>query len=353
MHLYTNPAQGYLSDAVMSKAHGFFAQAEERVRDSPALLERVQVAKMPLTYAQMFPRNGYQIKEDRLTFQVDSPLTQAMAFASLMEKHGFTNIRESYDSGPGEILRIGALLAANPGVLTLANGRLSIDIVPLLAGRVLRITDKSSGECITAHNVTSALFFPFCGGMESRVGELFRWSGWIEPAKVVEHTPESITIALETADGFQLKRKVAMTSGEPILQVETILTNPGNESRWARLRNHLELDMGDLPSIRLRFENLAGDSIDQDMTGVLTELRDGQHFRAEDIPNGAWEFTGSKGLTLTQRFDANQLDHTWIYGYPEDLGELEVELWGKRVRLEPRESVSLIQEVEVRKADGL
>ena len=47
----------------------------------------------------------------------------------------------------------------------------------------------------------------------------------------------------------------------------------------------------------------------------------------------------------------------WMYGrlqvgqkfrYPEDLGELEVELWAKRAVLEPGQSITLNQEIEIR-----
>ena len=44
-----------------------FDQAEAAVQGDPVLLERVRVARMPLTYARVFPRGGYTIEDGELT----------------------------------------------------------------------------------------------------------------------------------------------------------------------------------------------------------------------------------------------------------------------------------------------
>jgi hypothetical protein len=49
MHLYTNPAQGYLPDGLIRTAGALFDQAEDAVMNDAELLERVRVARMPLT----------------------------------------------------------------------------------------------------------------------------------------------------------------------------------------------------------------------------------------------------------------------------------------------------------------
>lgn len=91
-----------------------------------------------------------------------------------------------------------------------------------------------------------------------------------------------------------------------------------------------------------------GERVDQDMPPVLEGLREGQHFRSQDAPRGVWGFSGSKGLALTQHFDEEQVEHVWLCGDPEDLGDLEVELWGHRRTLQPGASLTLSQEIEIR-----
>jgi len=66
MHLYTNPAQGYIDDEVMEQANKYFDEAETKVAEDPELLERVKVARMPLTYTRMFPYAGNDIEDGRI-----------------------------------------------------------------------------------------------------------------------------------------------------------------------------------------------------------------------------------------------------------------------------------------------
>ena len=54
---------------------------------------------------------------------------------------------------------------------------------------------------------------------------------------------------------------------------------------------------------------------------------------------------------MTQRFDNDQVEYTWLYAYPESLNELEVEIWAKRTELAPGESLLFRQEIEVRPAE--
>jgi len=349
MHLYTNPAQGYLTDDIIGQAMNLFNQAENAVKDNSELLERVRVARMPLTYARLFPRNGYKIENNKLLFQGElASLTEINEFVARMKQHDFKAIRESYGSDPEQLLMISSLLFSQPEVVTISNEHLSVDVVPVLAGRALRIIDNHSGHCATAYNVTRSLFFPFCGGLESRVGEQSRSYGWIETAKVVKQTPTSITVALQTASGFNLERALTLVPDKSILQVKSVLTNPSNEPKSVRLRSHLELDLGDLHSTRVSFTNLSGRNIDKDMTDIIAGLREGEYYRSQDTPRGSWIFTVSKGLQMIQRFDNEQIDYTWLYAYPEDLGEFEVELWARRAMLKPGQSVTLNQEIEIR-----
>jgi hypothetical protein len=264
-----------------------------------------------------------------------------------MKEHGFKNVREMFIFGPEELLMIHTILSSQPEVVSINNGHLAVDVVPLLAGRALRIVDLESGECATAYNVKSMLFFPFCGGLESRVGEQFRWYGWLEPAKVIERTDESVTIALQTMNGFNLQRKMTLMPDKPVLKVSTTLTNTDSKPKDARLRSHLELDLGDLKSTQVSFTSLDGQEIKKDMTDIIAGLREGEYYRSGNTPHSSWTFTGTRGLKLTQRFNNEQIDYVWLYAYPEDLNDLEVELWCKIEKLDPGQSVSMDYEIEV------
>ena len=303
---------------------------------------------MPLIYARFFPRNGYRIAdgslrfEDRLADKGDLP-----AFIGLMKQHGFTAIREFYGDNPKLLLQMDALLSTPLEVVTLRNERIAVDIVPALAGRVLRIVDVSSDQCLTAYNRPRSLYFPFCGGLESRVGEQFRQSGWMELAAVTERGQASVTMTLRTGDGFVLTRTVTLMPDAPVVEIRSVLTNPGTQARPARLRSHLELDMGTLRATRVGFTDRAGKRVEREAAAILAGLREGEAYRAQGAPKAAWTFVGDKGLRLTQRVREEQVDFTRLYAFPEDLGELEAEVWGKATVLEPGQSTALEEAIEI------
>ena len=107
MHLYTNPAQGYLTDDVMTAAEALFDEAEAAVKDDATLLERVRVARMPLVYAKSFPRNGYKIDDGKLVFQGPlATLDEVQEFVDRMKRHGFGTIRE-HGGDPAQLIAAG------------------------------------------------------------------------------------------------------------------------------------------------------------------------------------------------------------------------------------------------------
>ena len=348
MHLYTNPSMGYLTDPIVARAVALFDQAEKAVAGDAELLERVRVARMPLVYARLFPRNGYKIEDGKLKWQGEiAPFNEVNGFIDRMAAHGFKTLRE-VGGDTDTLMMMYLMFLSEPEVHTLQNAHLTVEVVPMLAGRALRITDRQSGKGITAYDVRKGMFFPFSGGLESRVGESFRFYGWVEPATVVSQSERSITIALDTFDGFKLERKMTLEPSSPVLHVETRVTNPFTSAKEVRLRSHLELNLGDLNTSRIKFTSLSGRQVDKDVSGIVTNLREGEHFYDQDAPNGAWTFSGSKGLKVTQRLDNSQVDFTWVYAYPDYLNDLEVEVWARQKVLAPGESVTLKQELEIR-----
>ncbi len=347
MHLYTNPAMGYLTDDVMARAEGCFDRAEGLAAGDPSLLERVRVCRMPLVYAKAFPRNGYRIEDGKLIW--NGPMASILdtaAFVGRMQKHGFRTIREK-GGDPKQLLMLQALFARSLNLQTIRNGHLSVDVSPELAGRALRIVDAKTAKCVTAYNVKRSLFFPFCGGLETRIGEVHWFHGWMEPQRVVEKTESDITTEGTTFDGWVLRRKLTLLEGRPVLHVETTITNSGTKPREARLRTHLELELGALKETHVMFTNLAGREVSMNMDAVIAGLREGRHFYGRNAPRGSWTIKGSKGLGLTQTVANDELDFTWLYAYPAGLGQLEVEIWTKRRMLGPGERFTYSEDISV------
>ncbi len=349
MHLYTNPAQGYLTDEVMTEANRLFDEAEAAVKDNDELLERVRIARMPLVYANAFARNGYTIEDGILRFKGPlASLTEVDEFVARIKRHQFGSIREH--GGAPEQMALTRLFHAPMPLVVLENKQLRVEVAPLLGGRALRIIDHKTGGCVTAYNSKADLFFPFCGGEESRVGEYFAIfaGGPMSQFITTAQSPSSVTLVGQTANGYTMLRTLTLAEDAPILNVKVEVTNPSSKPRSAQLHAHLALDLGKARSTRVSFTSRDGKKVDRDMTDVVNELREGRRFFQGDTPAEAWTFSGPKGLSLIQRFPRDQVESAWIYCYPEDNNELEVELLAPKVMLEPGKSVSLEHSLEVR-----
>ena len=348
MHLYTNPGQGYLTDDVMAQAVALFDQAEAAVSGDPELLERVRVARMPLIYARVFPRNGYTIENGALRFKGPfAPVAEVTDMSTRMRVHGFTALREMAWIEAGQLPMLAMIMSSPIPCPSIENEHLTVDVMPFLGGRALRITDRRSGECVTAHNTTRNIIFPFCGGEETRMGGTYSWAGSFEQYTVAEKTETAITL-VATVGGLSLKRTLTLAPDAPVLTIEAQLTNKGEKPTPANLRSHIELDLGDLKGSKVRFTDRTGQDIKRDMQPIIAGLRQGEHYLDQKAPKGSWTFTGTKGIEVTQTFDDAQLDFAWLYAYPDYLNELEAELWAKPVILAPGESTTFTVAVEVR-----
>jgi hypothetical protein len=249
----------------------------------------------------------------------------------------------------GDPMQLPALCAAFNAPMpapSISNEHLTVNAVPFLGGRALRIVHRASGECVTAFNTTRNLMFPFCGGEETRLGGVFDALGTFAQFLPVTKTDASITLAAE-AGGFKVQRTLTLVPGAPKLNIRVELTNTTDKPREAVIHSHMELDLGDVHETRVHFTNRAGQTVDKDMKPIVAGLREGEHYTDQNTPNGAWTFTGTKGLQVTQTFDPAATDFTWLYAYPDYLNELEVEIWARRANVPAKDTLAFSYDIEV------
>jgi len=351
LHLYSNPATGHLPEDIVLTGEALFDEAAQLVQGDEILEQRVAVERMQLAYARFFPRNGYRIEDGWLKWNPGMATFEDVTnFTQMMNDHGFTSYREAQGT-PDTMMMLYMMIGADAEVKTISNGALEVDVVPTLAGRALRITDVASGKTVTSWDQRRNLFFPFAGGYEERVGEGFDFMGWVEPGGASAVTSTGLKVTLNTMNGYKVVRSYQLDPVEPILRISTTLTNPGASTVNARLRPHMELNLGDLASTTVHFVARDGTVVDKDMEGVISGMRQGEHFYDQDAPAGAWIFSGTSGLDVTYRFVDDTVDFTWLYAYPERDGELEMEVFAKAVPLAPGESMTFDCEIEVRAAE--
>jgi hypothetical protein len=148
-------------------------------------------------------------------------------------------------------------------------------------------------------------------------------------------------------NGYELKRTLTLDAAEPVLHVQTVVTNTTGAPQRVRVRNHLELDLGEVPDTRVAFTSRGGQAVDQDLTQAIYGLREGQRFYDLDAPAGEWTFSGAKGLTLTQSFDDAVIESAWVYAFPVTLGQFDAEIWAAPRDLAPGEAVTLEHDIRV------
>lgn len=346
MHLYTNPATGYLTDEVMVRAASLFDQAEERAAQDEDLLERVRVARMPLTYANCFPRNGYRIENENLHFNPPiASMDEISAFVKRMENHGFSTIRERFGE-PDQMLMLGMVFNIPLEAPRISNEYLDVDIAPFLGGRVLRIIDRKSGECVTGYNLSRNLFFPFCGGEETRLGGQYDIEGMFYQFGLLERSANSMVLLAEAGE-WLIKRSISLDTDAPVIRFEVEVENLSSRERETILRSHTNYDLGSLASLRASFTNRKGERVERFSGPIIAGLREGEPYRDQNAPKGEWRLTGDKGFEIVQRFEDERLDYAWLYAYPDYLNDLESELWAKPMILKSGESTRFTYELEV------
>ena len=346
MHLYTNPAQGYLPDEIIDAGNRLFDEAESLAMSDDNLLEKIRVARMPLHYACFFPRNGYRIEEEQLIF--NEPLADfdtISSFVSRLEKHGFKTIRE-VQGDPQQLFLLGLAFSSPLHAPKISSKYLEADFAPFLGGRALRVTDKNTGLCVTGYNITRNLFFPFCGGEELRLGGEFDPAGMFYQFEIVSRKDNALTLQAE-ADGWLITREFTLHPDNPVLTIKATVKNLLASPREAMMRSHTNFHLGALQQFNVHFTDLENNPHTHQADEVIPGLREGIKFRKKEIPLNEWCLRGDIPLEVIQRFDSEQLDHAWLYAYPEYINDLECELWAKAVLLQPGESHSFTVDWEI------
>lgn len=346
MHLYTNPAQGYLTDKVVDQANALFDQAEEKVKEDETLLERVRVARMPLVYADCFPRNGYTIENENINFNPPlASLDTISDFIERGEKHGFTSIRER-QGDLRQLFMLGLVFSQPLEAPMISNGLLDVDMAPFLGGRILRIIDHNTGKSVTGYNITRNLFFPFCGGEETRVGGIYDLEGMFYQFGISERSANAVTMMVDTGSKL-ITRRVSLDKEAPVVRVQVEVENLSDKPQEVIIRSHTNFDLGSLTSVKVHFANRKGESIVREAKPIIAGLREGEHYRDKDAPQGEWRLSGDNGYEVIQRFSDDALDFAWVYAYPDYLNDLEAEIWRKPVTLQGKEKTRFDYEIEV------
>lgn len=351
VRIYTHPRQ-YVFPEVIQEATRLFDQAETAVANDPVLLHRVQVARLPIMYAQIVLSNSGQFAER------DGKLVQPSAtgisdlvdrFSKIAHEEGVTKVREG-----GADAELDAWLASVPrtdrelNIETLRNAKLQVQVLPQLGGRIFRMTYLPANREMMKVVGTPEALLPTEGGYEEYSEGTYRSPGWSESYTVTERTDHSLTLGAALRNGLYLTRTLALDPQQPLLKITSVLKNTSQQSVTASLRAHPEFAVTSTqkahvvvygPDGKIQTISLANPT---DPNAEVNQwLNDG------DMPNGKWVLVDEEAkLALVNEFAGAEVAQA-LLNRSGAQSRVNLELFGKETKLGPGQSVSLTQSYEI------
>ncbi|NLH98022.1 MAG: DUF4838 domain-containing protein [Chthonomonadales bacterium] len=342
--IYTHP-RDYITPEMIAQARAMFDRAEAAVHDDPVRLHRVQVARLPIIYAEItLARGGRWRETDGKLVQEGASDIGALAeqFERIARAEGVTMVREG-----GPDANLDAWLASVPrrakslDVLTIQGGGLQAQILPGLGGRIWRLLDPQGRDVVAVAGAPNG-WQPELHGYEEYSEAGYRSPGWQEPYAVKERSERHAVLEADLPNGLRLQRRIELHSSGPAVVITSMVSNPGASPRVACLRSHpgFAATLGQGTSVRIKRPDGSYRTIAiAEQAGAETDL----WLRAEELPAGEWsiEDPGS-GRRLTCTFERGEVAQCLLNWSRADR-RVNLELFTAERELKPGESMTLKQ----------
>ncbi len=351
MRIYSHP-QTYTSAEVMEQAAELFDRAEAAVADDEEVLHRVQVARLPVVYAQITLATSAQFREEngRLVQEGDLNIAEmADFFERVARKERITRVAEG-----GPTPSLDAWLESLPRepreleVRTLSNRVLQVDVLPDVGGRIWRMRTLPEGRDLLWLAGEEGAWQPRDSGYEEYSGSGYRSPGWNEAYEVIASGDLFIELAVKLSNGLRLQRRVELDPAEPIVRITSTLTNPAAPAKDACLRAHPQFVVHDTQRAEVRVRDGEGWN-----TIKLARPDDpGDEYniwmRGDERPDGEWSVIDrADEVAVIQRFEPGEVGDI-LLNWNRTSNRVNLELYSRERTLEPGESITLHQEWEVR-----
>jgi hypothetical protein len=348
VQIYTHP-RAYVTPAVIAQAGALFDQAEAAVKGDAIRLHRVQVARLPILYAEITLSSGGTLAErgDQLVQQGGTDVTALAArFESIARAAGVTMVNEgtAFDSWLQGVPRPRRQIA----IERLRNPALDVAVLPELGGRIWRLKLVPSGRELLKVEGSEGAWIPTTGGYEEYSQDGYRSPGWNEAYSVQERTERTLTMAVDLRNGLRLTRRLELDPLKPLLTIRSTLTNIGAEVRTARLRAHPEFAVTSTEQASVRILSAAGTwqtvslANPADPTAELNEWR-----RDGELPAGAWAVVDEAAdVAIMDRFAPGQVVQA-LLNRSGAQSRVNLEIYSPEVQLPPGKSLSLEHAYEI------
>ncbi len=341
--IYTHPRE-YVSPDMIRRANAIFDHAEQAVRDDPVRLHRVQVARLPIMYAEItLAQSGTWIEQEGHLRQQGATDVGAIAdrFERIARAEGVTMVREG---GPDATLD--AWLKGVPrrpttlDVLTLRGGELQADILPGLGGRIWRLRRTSDGRDLIAVAGQPGALDPATHGCEEYSEAGYRSPGWQEAYTILERSERHAVLQADLPNGLRFTRRIEMMPSDATLEITSTVTNVSAAARAACVRTHPSFAATFAQGSSVQIKRNDGTWRTVDILGAQTESD--LWLRGEEVPAGEWSIVDGSGVRVACSFDRQDVAQCLLNWSRKD-GRVNLELFSPEKELAPGASITLRQ----------
>ena len=308
--IFQNPRSPYVTREFLDRAAKLFARAEA-LADTDATRRRVRKARLAIDYTELMWSKQFTVRGGWFApADLDGLKSRWSALLDTLRGFGITNLREhtTLDPDDAQFRR----MMRPYRVATMENARLRLDVAPELAGRAIRMIDKSSGRQLLFEGDPGAPQYPELGGLAAfAYPDFVSRTPFAAAWEISAAGADGIELRGRCENGLTLRRSLKLRGGDPVLYTETVAENAGKKPVELALQSRIEMDAGDLrqAALRLRdgerrFENSAGNETLE--PGEWTLLRGGRPLVRSQAPNGqaarmalSWSVKGENRVTMT------------------------------------------------------
>jgi len=355
--IYTHP-KSYVTPDMIAKAKDLFDRAEAAVPNDPTRLHRVQVARLPIMYAEiaLATADTFAERDGRL---VQTGGTDVPAIADRFEKiaraEGLTMIREggpdatldawldSIRRGPREVQ-----------IQKLSSPALEISVLPELGGRIWRIRGLPEGRDLLKLSGKEGAWIPTEGGYEEYSESGYRAPGWNEPYRVTERSERAITLEANLRNGYKMTRRIELDAEKPLIKVTSTLTNTSDSERTSCLRIHPEFLVTSTRQAKVRILRADGSWRTEDLANPADPGAEKDIWlRGDDVPAGKWALVDeTAGWTIVNRVPESQIGQC-LLNWKGSEARVNLELYSPEVKLESGESITIEHTYQIERSEAI
>ncbi len=343
MWTYKSPRFG---EDFLPAANAIFAKAQQKA-ENDATRRHVEKAKLSVEWTELLEAKRFVLRGDTWgPADVDLFWRRCREVMAKVRSFGLPRICELNDIDETE--REFAQYVKTYRVTTLETQAMRVVVAPGFHGRIISVLDKRTMREAVRQADPDERF----SNLEAMGGLiLLAHKGYLKGER---HTPEwsveskpspsSVVLLGRCENGLELRRRLELAAGEPLLRTFTAATNRGSSPVLVALQSRVEFQPGDMdnPTVDFAYQGDDGRPVRKTLLPVANGYFGIETFPGNTAPRREWRLINPQlSLTMVNRFDLDQaaIRRLWYRGRGENKVSLCV--WSPERVLAPGESINL------------